>query len=126
MLSDKAKRLLEDRTVLTVATLNPDGSPQTTLVWGRTDGDDVVFSTVKGRRKYSNLLRDPRVSVSAFDPDDTFTRVEIRGRATVSDDPDGALIDELSRKYTGSAWTEADPAAQRVIVRITPEKVVES
>lgn len=40
------------------------------------------------------------------------------------------LIDELSRKYTGKDYAEFNPASaddpQRVVVRITPRKVVGS
>ncbi|MFD7438812.1 PPOX class F420-dependent oxidoreductase [Streptomyces sp. NPDC059861] len=112
-------------TSLTVATVSPDGSPQTTAVWCRTDGDDVVFSTVEGRRKHHNFQRDPRVSVSVFDPASPFDRVEIRGRVTITEDPDGALIDELSHRYTGQPWHEPDPSAKRVVVRVIAHKVVE-
>lgn len=49
----------------------------------------------------------------------------MRGRAVMEPDPDGALIDELSLRYTGEHWVEADPKARRVIVRVIPLKVVE-
>ncbi|MFJ3407397.1 PPOX class F420-dependent oxidoreductase [Promicromonospora sp. NPDC090134] len=124
-LSDHARKLLDGGNILTVATINPDGSPQTTTVWCRTDGDDVVFSTIRGRRKHRNLERDPRVSISVFDPTSPFDRVEIRGRATITDDPRGTLIDELSHRYTGRPWLETDPSAKRVIVRVNALNIVE-
>jgi PPOX class probable F420-dependent enzyme len=124
-LSENSKRLLDAANILTVATVNADGSPQTTLVWCRRDGDDIVFSTIKGRQKHRNFERDPRVSVSVFDPASPFDRLEVRGRVTITDDPDGTLIEELSRKYTGESWTEPDPSSERVIVRVPPQRVVE-
>ena len=57
-------------TTPTVTSLNPDGGPQSTVVWVRTDGDDVLFSTVKGRRKPRNFERDPRASLLVIDPDE--------------------------------------------------------
>src|SRR5262249_33303909 len=65
---DEATRdLLDGRNFATVATLNPDGGPQTSVVWILREGGTVAFSTTAGRRKARNLARDPRVSVSVFD-----------------------------------------------------------
>jgi PPOX class probable F420-dependent enzyme len=82
----------------------------------------VLFSTVKGRRKPRNFDRDPRVSLLVIDPDDPYRYVEVRGRVTVQDDPEGALIQELAHKYTGKPWAE-HPGAERLIVRVRPDKV---
>jgi hypothetical protein len=49
--------------------------------------------------------------------------LEIRGTVTVTEDPDGLLIEELARKYTGEAFQDA-PGNQRVIVRVSPSHVV--
>jgi PPOX class probable F420-dependent enzyme len=64
---EATRRLLDGRNFATVATLNPDGWPQSSVVWVLRSGDTVLFSTTKGRQKARNLARDPRVSVSIFD-----------------------------------------------------------
>jgi hypothetical protein len=46
--NEEARRLLDGRNVATVATLNPDGGPQTSVVWIVRDGDFVLFSTTAG------------------------------------------------------------------------------
>jgi PPOX class probable F420-dependent enzyme len=122
-LPQRAREMFDGRNFATVATLQPDGQPQTSVVWVRADGDDVVFSTIKGRRKYENLTRDPRVSVLIFDAADPYSYAEIRGIAQITDDPAAELIDELSRKYTGRPFGER-PGEQRVIVRVRPDHVV--
>lgn len=106
-----------------VATINPDGSPQNTPVWY--DGRDgtLRFSTVKGRRKWRNMVRDPRVSVSILDPDDPWRRIEIRGRVRFEDDPRNTLIDELSDRYDGVRPFPNRPGDERVIVTVIPEHV---
>jgi len=38
-----------------LATVNPDGSPQSSVVWLARDEDDVLISTMIGRRKERNL-----------------------------------------------------------------------
>lgn len=45
--NEGTRRLLDARNVATVATLNPDGGPQTSVVWIVRDGDFVLFSTQK-------------------------------------------------------------------------------
>jgi PPOX class probable F420-dependent enzyme len=83
----------------------------------------VLFSTAKGRRKYANLLADPRVSLLVTDVANPYRYAEIRGSATVSDDPQAELIQELADKYTGQAFATR-PGDDRVIVRIAPDRVV--
>jgi PPOX class probable F420-dependent enzyme len=117
-----ARDLLDRPVHATVASLEADGSPQLTLVWFKRDGDDVLFSTLAGRRKARNWTQDPRAALLAFDPADAGRYVEIRGRVTLVDDPDASLIHELSQRYEGQEFTGIE--ADRVIVRLTPDRVV--
>jgi PPOX class probable F420-dependent enzyme len=122
-LTAAARALIDAPEYATVATIQPDGQPQLSVIWVKTDGDDVVFSTVVGRRKHSNLLRDPRITVLVYSREDPDRYVELRGRAVLEDDPDKSLINELGLRYTGELFP--DPAAnKRVIVRMTPSKIV--
>ncbi|MGD3110078.1 PPOX class F420-dependent oxidoreductase [Streptomyces sp. YGL11-2] len=127
-LSDALKNLLDSPVFVTVGTVQPDGSPQLSPVWVKRDGDDLLFSTTVGRRKERNLRRDPRVSVVLQPFDAPYTYAEIRGEATLTTEGGQQLIDELSRKYTGKSYAEFNPAGvdddERVVVRITPRKVI--
>ncbi|GES31497.1 PPOX class F420-dependent oxidoreductase [Streptomyces angustmyceticus] len=129
-LSDDLKQLLDSPVFVTVATVQPDGSPQVSPVWVKRDGDDLLFSTTVGRRKEANLRRDPRVSVVVQPFDAPYTYAEVRGSAVLTTEGGPELIDELSRKYTGKPYAEFNPAsaddAARVVVRVTPRKVVGS
>ncbi|MCF3106232.1 PPOX class F420-dependent oxidoreductase [Streptomyces roseoverticillatus] len=130
-LSDDLKKLLDDAPVFaTVATVQPDGSPQLTVTWVTRDGDDLLISTTVGRRKEKNMRRDPRVTVMINPPNAPYTYAEVRGTATLTTEGGPELIDELSRKYTGKDYADFNPAAkddaQRVVVRVTPRKVVGS
>lgn len=121
-LSKDVRQLLDAPNYATVTSLNPDGGPQSSVVWVRTDGDDVLFSTVKGRRKPRNFERDPRLSLLVIDPENPYCYVEVRGKVSMTPDPSGALIEELSQKYRGLPW-EDKPGVERLIVRITPDSV---
>jgi PPOX class probable F420-dependent enzyme len=123
-LNETARRLADANTFATVATLNPDGGPQTSVVWVKREGDDVLFSTTRQRRKGRNLMRDPRISLTLVDPEDPYTHVEIRGRAQLTDDPDNALGNELSHKYLCVDAPPDPDWARRIVVRVVAERVV--
>ena len=106
-----------------LTTINPDGGPQSSVVWVKRDGDDVVLSTIRGRRKCRNMERDPRVTLLAYDPADPYYYEELRGTVTLTEAGGDALIDELSRAYDDRPWT-VRPDETRVVVRFTPAKVI--
>ena len=84
----------------------------------------MLFSTVRGRRKTDNLERDDRATVLVYPADNPYSYLEVRGTATLEDDPQQDLIEELSVKYLGKAYPWRDDEEKRVIVRLRPEKVV--
>lgn len=121
---DTVRKLLDGKNFATVATVMPDGAPQTSVVWIKRDGDTVLFSTTAGRKKARNLAADPRVSLSVFDLANPYESVEIRGTAEVSVDADKRLPLELSHKYLGEDPPAEKPDEVRLAVRVIPEKVI--
>lgn len=122
-LSEATLALMDGRNYAVVATLNADGSPHTSVIWVGRDGSDLVFSTVEGRAKHRNIVRDPRVSVSIIDSADPENYVELRGTASVTPDEGRALDTRLSRKYDGRDPDPDRPGAVRVVVRVRVNKV---
>ncbi|MET9295296.1 PPOX class F420-dependent oxidoreductase [Streptomyces sp. NPDC003077] len=122
---EETRRLLDGKSFATVATLNQDGGPQTSVVWVGLDGDGtLVFSTTATRQKARNLARDPRLSLTVFDPADPYRTVEIRGTAELVDDPEKTLPQTLAHKYLGGDYPAEPEEVRRLIVRVTPLKVV--
>jgi PPOX class probable F420-dependent enzyme len=121
-LSDATRRLLDGRNFSVLATINPDGGPQTSVMWHARDGDDVLFSTVAGRRKHKNMVRDPRVSISVWDAEDPYMYVELRGRATMTEDVNREFDTKLSWRYDGKDPDPDRPGAVRLIVRVEVDK----
>lgn len=127
MYSDAARRLLAEPNPAALATVNADGSPQTSVVWVGLDGDDLVISTAEGRLKERNARREPRVSLIVHDPADPLRYVEVRGTAVVEPDLDRALAVRLAEQYEGAGageeYLELPPEVIRVVIRISPTRV---
>jgi PPOX class probable F420-dependent enzyme len=117
-LSESAIRLIDGRNYAVLATVNADGSPQTSVMWVGRDGDDLLFSTVEGRLKHRNMVRDPRVSVTVIDSADPENYVELRGTASMTPDIGRRFDTELSWKYDGKDPGQDRPGAVRVVVRV--------
>jgi len=58
------RRLIESGGHAHLVTLNPDGSPQVTVVWIGLEGDEIVAGHLPRNRKVRNIERDPRVAIS--------------------------------------------------------------
>lgn len=123
---DDAKALFDAPEFATIATIEPDGRPQLSVVWIARDGDDLLVSTVKGRRKHRNIANDSRVTVLVYPKDDPYSYVEVRGTAAMTEEGGRELIDRLSAQYSGVHPYAGDEGTDhvRVVVRITPEKIV--
>jgi PPOX class probable F420-dependent enzyme len=122
-LSADVRALIDGPNFATVATLDPDGGPQTSIVWVGLDGDDLVFSAAEDRRKVRNLRRDPRVGISISDARDPYRHTQLRGTVTVTADPDKSLLNALTRKYLDEGPPPEGPDVERVIVRLHVERI---
>jgi len=121
-LSERQAELLWSDNIAVVATVREDGSPQLTPTWVDYDGEHVLVNTAEGRFKPRNLRRNTHVSVCVVDRDDAYNWVSITGTAELIHDGAVEDIHELARKYTGADYP-LNPEEQRVIVKITPERV---
>ncbi len=124
-LTDKHIELLRRPVFAHVATVMPDGTPQSTPVWIDTDGESVVFNTARGRTKARNIERQPTVAISVVNDENPYEMLQLRGRAELIDEGADAHIDTMAKKYLGQdSYPFRQPGEQRVIVRVTPESVV--
>ena len=116
--------LLQKPAFASLATLNPDGSPQVTPVWFDYDGTHIIINTARGRVKDRNLAREPRVALTIVDPANPYRYLGIQGRVTEMTENGGdASIDKLAKKYLGKdKYPWKGPNEVRVVVKIAPEK----
>src|ERR1700757_2969884 len=104
-LSSEIKALLDRPNFVHLATLMPDGSPQSVPVWVGREGDRVVICTGETSLKARNTSRNPRVAISLVYFADPYSEVQIRGRVVERRaDPDLKIMDPISVKYTGKPF----------------------
>jgi PPOX class probable F420-dependent enzyme len=123
-LPEQAKKLLDDKNFVVVATSNTDGSPQTSVLWATYEGDELLLSTIQGRKKETNWLKDSRTSVLILDRENPYHYVEVRGTVSMSTEGGPELIERLSQAYLGKSWTDDEGTDRvRVVVRVRPTHV---
>lgn len=115
--------LLERPLFAHLATLRPDGSPQSSVMWFAWDGERVRFSHTRNRQKYRNLENDLRVSFHVQDPDNPYRTLEVRGRVeSMVPDGDAVFYRSLQKRY--DFVTPVFDTDVRVIITIAPMSFV--
>lgn len=129
-LADPAiQAFLARREIVTLAMLQPDGSPVAMAMWHLPEPDALVMISVDGLAKVRNLRRDPRVSVVA----EAGTRGDVRGVALqgrvefLSEGPERrAFAERFLTRYEpdlARLWGGRAMPANRVMFRVVPRTV---
>ena len=92
--------------VVHLATLRPDGAPQSRPLWTIVHDGDVVFFTQPSSPKARDVSRDPRVALSVTDRGNSYRSGWLRGRVTrvIEGDDALAIIDLISYAYIGKPF----------------------
>lgn len=116
--------LLERPLFAHLATVRPDGSPQSSVMWFDWDGTDLRLTHTKTRQKFRNFASQPRVALSIVDPEDGYRFLEVRGAVTSIEDDDevASFYKNLQKRY-GMDYPIPD-ADVRVVVTITPDTYI--
>jgi PPOX class probable F420-dependent enzyme len=108
-----------------LATLNPDGSPQLSVIWYARRGDEVVVNTTVQRVKAKNMERDARVALLVGDPQ-RYVRLDGDARIVATGAEALADISALAVRYNGAeaaermtrdVWTKQDRVTYAIGVR---------
>ena len=106
-----------------VITIGADGLPQTTAVWFHHAEGIIRISTKPTAQKYRNVQARPECGFFLFDPTNQWRFVEIRGNATIADDPRYEVLEAVCMKH-GHAPSDFDPpGTKRVAIFIEPSRV---
>jgi PPOX class probable F420-dependent enzyme len=124
MIPDSLRDLLEKPYYGALGTVRPDGTVQVNPMWFDFDGEHILFTHTVTRQKYRNLQRNPSMSLMVYDPAEPYRYIEVRGRLVEEvADPEGAFYVRLGQRY-GNPGQQAPPdRADRVILKMSVEKV---
>jgi len=127
-LPSELRELIESGPMAHLSTINPDGSPQVTVVWIGLDGDEIVSGHMARHVKLRNIERDPRVVLSFDAP-----RVRgiflneyavLRARATVQpSDHAWDLLNRLAKVYMSPDAEFPAPQGPGFVVRYSIERI---
>lgn len=128
MLPQELRELIEAGPLTHLATINPDGSPQVTVIWIGLDGAEVVSGHLNHRRKLQNIERDPRVVLSFDAPRDRGALLNPYAvlHATARVEPsDGAwdLLNRLTKVYMSPDAEFPAPRASGYIARYRIDRI---
>ncbi|RDI23103.1 TIGR03618 family F420-dependent PPOX class oxidoreductase [Lentzea flaviverrucosa] len=125
VLPPEVSEWLDANACVTLATLEPDGRPQLSVLWAKQENNTIMMATVAGRRKHRNLLRDPRATVLITPPGSGDHYVEVRGVVDIVLDGGRELIDELHERQRGKRpypWDGEDDV--RLVLKLVPDRVL--
>jgi PPOX class probable F420-dependent enzyme len=99
ILNDTVRQALTSGHLAHLVTLNKDGSPQVSIVWGGLDGDEIVCAHQNFYKKLKNIQRDTRVALSMVTGGKTNgldNYLLINGRARITEGGASELLNQLA------------------------------
>ena len=99
------REVIEKGPLAHLTTLNPDGSPQVTVVWVGIEGEEFVMGHLAMHQKVKNIRRDPRVALSLLGYNTTQGMREyvvIYGTARVTEGGAVPVLQRLAPLYLGA------------------------
>jgi PPOX class probable F420-dependent enzyme len=123
------RAFLDGKEVVTLATVQPDGSPLAMAMWLLPDPDSIVMISVDGLAKVRNLRRDPRVCVLAEAGSRGDARgVAVQGRVEFLADGEirRRLVERFLKRYDpdlAQYWGGYSMPANRVMFRVVPFRI---
>ena len=120
-LPDDVSAFLSRPNYATISVVRPDGQPVSVPTWYLFENGQVVVNLDGGRKRLEYLRADPRISLSAMDPDNWITHVSLQGRVVEMVDDTGLRdIDRIARHYTGRPYAVRGRA--RITARIDVDR----
>lgn len=122
MIKERTVELATGKNFAVLTTLRSDGHPASQPMWVDADADHILINTEVHRRKFKNVLADPRVTVTIWESGNPYNYVEVRGVVAeiVYGQPARAHIDRLAMRYFGRPYNQDEIESERVILKIRP------
>ena len=123
-IAESHRDLLITPLVATFISITPDGQPHGSVVWCRQYEETIQVAILNDTQKYQNLLVNPEVSILIVDTNEPYRYLEVRGTASMSNKNASAIIRDIATKYGRPDFDVETNEHKRVIVTITPTKVI--
>jgi PPOX class probable F420-dependent enzyme len=120
----EVRELAQGKNFAAFTSLFPCGAPMTHVVWVDCDENHILVNTEVHRRKYKNVIADPRVAVMIMDSNDDQRYADVTGRVVerITGPEARAHIEKLAQRYVGQPFSESLIRSERVILRIEPDR----
>lgn len=114
--------LLDENRIMSVATIRPDGWPQSTLVGYAHDGLTLYFVVARESQKLANIKREPRISISlGHDLPGRLRGLSMAARAVEVEEVAEVLrLDDLLLRRYPEQMVFAPRAASSAVIRASP------
>jgi PPOX class probable F420-dependent enzyme len=130
-LNDAARELIGKGADATLVTLNPDGSPQISLVWvalqSTPDGDELVTAHLAEHKKVRNIRNDPRVALTIVSVEEVGQEMRpylaVNGTARIVEGGAPELLKELAQTLSNPDVFPPEGAPPGFLTRIRIDKV---
>jgi PPOX class probable F420-dependent enzyme len=110
-----------------LATVNPRGSPQQTIMWFTYEAGDFLFTTMTDRVKFRNYQHDPRASLTILDPENMRKWAIVSGKLPVDNRDPLAFYQSFAEHYLGekrlAEWRRTAVLERRTVLRLTPQRI---
>src|SRR5258705_3901888 len=117
-----------------LTTINPDGSPEVTVIWVGIDNnnnkDEFVIGHLGMYKKIQNIRRDPRVVLSLLGPNTNAQHLReylvVYGNARITEGAAPTLLQRLAHIYVEPDYVFHPPQLQTqpgYITHITPTRI---
>src|SRR5204863_4447997 len=107
--------------------VNPDGSPQASMVWVGLDGDEIMSGHLRASQKVRNVRRDPRVILTMETGGANEVGMAhyllVRGTARITEGGAPELLQRLAEVYLGPGvpFPPMPNPPPGYVLHITPE-----
>lgn len=128
-MDDQVREVVTAGRLAHLVTLNPDGSPQVSLVWVGVEGDQIVSGHMSAWRKVRNVRTDPRVALTieaeGSDERGLDHYLVVQGTAEVVEGGAAPLLQRLAHVYLGPdvVFPPVDDPAVGFVLHITPTRI---
>jgi PPOX class probable F420-dependent enzyme len=126
---ESARAVLDSNALGHLVTINPDGSPQVSVIWVGLDGDEIIAAHIPNNQKVKNIRRDGRVILSVetdrMNEMGLMEYLVIKGTARITEGGAVDVLRELAKTYIGpdaEFFPNADPPPG-YITHITVDRI---